>query len=85
MAEVGHCHYSGLRRTGQLFRRLYFDALRARTCRPTGKPSPFLHCGFRMKAGIVPVHVWLPEAHPVAPSHISALMSGVMLKVALYG
>jgi hydrogenase-4 component B len=38
-----------------------------------------------MKAGIVPVHVWLPEAHPVAPSHISALMSGVMLKVALYG
>ncbi len=41
--------------------------------------------GFGMKAGIVPVHVWLPEAHPVAPSHISALMSGVMLKVALYG
>ncbi|OYV21416.1 MAG: NADH dehydrogenase (quinone) [Methylococcaceae bacterium NSP1-2] len=38
-----------------------------------------------MKAGIVPIHVWLPEAHPVAPSHISALMSGVMLKVALYG
>ena len=41
--------------------------------------------GFGMKAGIVPIHVWLPEAHPVAPSHISALMSGVMLKVALYG
>lgn len=41
--------------------------------------------GFGMKAGLVPVHVWLPEAHPVAPSHISALMSGVMLKVALYG
>ncbi len=41
--------------------------------------------GFGMKAGIFPVHVWLPEAHPVAPSHISALMSGVMLKVALYG
>lgn len=34
---------------------------------------------------MVPVHAWLPEAHPVAPSHISALMSGVMLKVALYG
>jgi hydrogenase-4 component B len=33
----------------------------------------------------VPLHVWLPEAHPVAPSHISALMSGVMLKVAVYG
>ncbi len=41
--------------------------------------------GFGMKAGLVPMHVWLPEAHPVAPSHISALMSGVMLKVAVYG
>ncbi len=41
--------------------------------------------GFGMKAGLVPVHVWLPEAHPVAPSHVSALMSGVMLKVAVYG
>lgn len=41
--------------------------------------------GFGMKAGIVPLHVWLPKAHPVAPSHISALMSGVMLKVAIYG
>ena len=41
--------------------------------------------GFGMKAGLVPIHVWLPEAHPVAPSHISALMSGVMLKVAIYG
>ena len=38
-----------------------------------------------MKAGLVPFHVWLPEAHPAAPSHISALMSGVMLKVAVYG
>ena len=41
--------------------------------------------GFGMKAGIVPLHVWLPEAHPAAPSHISALMSGVMIKVAIYG
>ena len=41
--------------------------------------------GFGMKAGLVPVHTWLPEAHPAAPSHISALMSGVMLKVAVYG
>lgn len=39
-------------------------------------------CG--TKAGIVPLHVWLPRAHPVAPSHVSALMSGVMLKVGLY-
>ena len=41
--------------------------------------------GFGIKAGLVPLHVWLPKAHPVAPSHISALMSGVMLKVAVYG
>lgn len=41
--------------------------------------------GFGMKAGIMPLHAWLPEAHPVAPSHISALMSGVMLKIAVYG
>lgn len=41
--------------------------------------------GFGMKAGLVPLHMWLPEAHPVAPSHVSALMSGVMLKVAVYG
>lgn len=41
--------------------------------------------GFGMKAGLVPLHAWLPEAHPVAPSHISALMSGVMLKMGVYG
>jgi hydrogenase-4 component B len=36
--------------------------------------------GFGSKAGIVPLHVWLPRAHPAAPSHVSALMSGVMIK-----
>ncbi|HEV2334361.1 MAG TPA: proton-conducting transporter membrane subunit, partial [Stellaceae bacterium] len=41
--------------------------------------------GFGSKAGIVPAHVWLPEAHPVAPSHASALMSGAMIKVGIYG
>lgn len=41
--------------------------------------------GFGTKAGLMPMHSWLPRAHPVAPSHISALMSGVMIKVALYG
>ena len=41
--------------------------------------------GFGMKAGLAPLHAWLPEAHPAAPSHISALMSAVMLKVAVYG
>lgn len=41
--------------------------------------------GFGTKAGLMPLHSWLPRAHPVAPSHISALMSGVMIKMALYG
>lgn len=41
--------------------------------------------GFGAKAGLLPLHAWLPEAHPAAPSPVSALMSGVMLKIALYG
>src|SRR5262249_17345208 len=41
--------------------------------------------GFRATAGLLPLHVWLPEAHPAAPSPVSALMSGVMLKTAIYG
>jgi formate hydrogenlyase subunit 3/multisubunit Na+/H+ antiporter MnhD subunit len=41
--------------------------------------------GFGVKAGIVPLHVWLPEAHAAAPSHVSALMSGVMIKLGVYG
>jgi hydrogenase-4 component B len=45
----------------------------------------FLLLGFGTKAGIVPLHIWLPYAHPQAPSHISSLMSGVMIKTAIYG
>ena len=41
--------------------------------------------GFGTKAGFVPLHVWLPEAHPAAPSHVSAVMSGVMIKTGIYG
>jgi formate hydrogenlyase subunit 3/multisubunit Na+/H+ antiporter MnhD subunit len=41
--------------------------------------------GFGAKAGMIPLHVWLPDAHPAAPSPVSALMSGVMLKTAIYG
>jgi hydrogenase-4 component B len=41
--------------------------------------------GMGAKAGVMPLHVWLPRAHPIAPAHASALMSGVMIKVALYG
>jgi hydrogenase-4 component B len=64
-----------------------FDAMRA------AHPSATLGAlvlilaliGAGSKAGIVPLHVWLPLAHPAAPSHVSALMSGVMTKVAVYG
>ncbi len=41
--------------------------------------------GFGIKAGMVPFHTWLPKAHPLAPSNISALMSGIMIKMAIYG
>ena len=41
--------------------------------------------GFGVKAGVIPLHVWLPEAHPAAPSPISALMSGVLIKTGIYG
>ena len=41
--------------------------------------------GFGTKAGFIPMHVWLPEAHPAAPSHVSAVMSGVMIKTGIYG
>jgi len=41
--------------------------------------------GFGSKAGIFPIHIWLPRAHPAAPSHVSAIMSGVMIKMGIYG
>lgn len=41
--------------------------------------------GFGSKAGIMPLHVWLPHAHPAAPSHVSAIMSAVMIKIGIYG
>src|SRR3989344_5882219 len=44
----------------------------------------FALIGFGIKAGIIPLHIWLPAAHPAAPSHVSALMSGVMIKTGIY-
>jgi hydrogenase-4 component B len=41
--------------------------------------------GFGIKAGVVPLHIWLPAAHPVAPSNVSAFMSGVLIKTGIYG
>jgi len=51
----------------------------------SGLVLAFVLIGTGSKAGLVPLHVWLPLAHPAAPSHVSALMSGVMTKVAIYG
>jgi formate hydrogenlyase subunit 3/multisubunit Na+/H+ antiporter MnhD subunit len=69
------------------FQSYTFDAMRE-TELPAGLATlAFLLAffGFAAKAGVIPLHVWLPEAHPVAPSNVSALMSGVMLKTAIYG
>ncbi|MBI5102508.1 MAG: hydrogenase 4 subunit B [Nitrospirae bacterium] len=64
-----------------------FDAMRNVSFPVSWATAAFLLSlfGFAAKAGVVPLHVWLPEAHPVAPSNVSALMSGVMLKTAIYG
>ncbi len=64
-----------------------FDAMRAARLDPLWAAIAFglALTGFGAKAGLVPLHIWLPEAHPAAPSPVSALMSGVMLKTALYG
>ena len=59
----------------------------AATLSPGTRNAVFLLAllGFGSKAGIMPLHVWLPRAHPAAPSHVSALMSGVMIKIGVYG
>ncbi len=64
-----------------------FANMRAQQLSPFWASIAFLLAvfGFGAKAGILPLHVWLPEAHPAAPSPVSALMSGVMLKTAIYG
>jgi formate hydrogenlyase subunit 3/multisubunit Na+/H+ antiporter MnhD subunit len=64
-----------------------FNNMRAQNLGPFWASIAFLLAvmGFGAKAGILPLHVWLPEAHPAAPSPVSALMSGVMLNTAIYG
>jgi formate hydrogenlyase subunit 3/multisubunit Na+/H+ antiporter MnhD subunit len=66
---------------------LDFDAFAA--ARGAGAPATLLFAlavlGFGVKAGLFPLHVWLPEAHPAAPSHVSALMSGALVKTGVYG
>ncbi len=64
-----------------------FDAMRNASLAPFWATVAFTLAllGFGAKAGLVPLHVWLPEAHPAAPSPVSAMMSGLMLKTAIYG
>ena len=64
-----------------------FAAMRSASLSPGVRDAAFLLAvlGFGAKAGIAPLHVWLPMAHPVAPSHVSALMSGVVIKMGVYG
>ena len=68
---------------------LYFSSLRASSLllTPGTRTAIFLlaFVGFGTKAGIIPLHLWLPRAHPIAPTPVSALMSGLMLKTAVYG
>ncbi len=67
--------------------RFTFDAMRSAPLAPFWATTAFVLAllGFGAKAGLVPMHVWLPEAHPAAPSPVSAMMSGIMLKTAVYG
>src|ERR1700690_1284262 len=78
---------SGIATGFESFNGYTFDAMRQAQFPLTWATAAFLLAlfGFAAKAGVVPLHVWLPEAHPVAPSNVSALMSGVMLKTAIYG
>ncbi|HEV2325776.1 MAG TPA: hydrogenase 4 subunit B [Terracidiphilus sp.] len=64
-----------------------FDEMRSASLTPFWATIAFTLAllGFGAKAGLVPMHVWLPEAHPAAPSPVSAMMSGLMLKTAIYG
>ena len=65
-----------------------FDMFSGSSAIPTGIKNlmfVFFLIGFGTKAGLIPLHIWLPAAHPAAPSNVSALMSGVMIKTAIFG
>jgi formate hydrogenlyase subunit 3/multisubunit Na+/H+ antiporter MnhD subunit len=66
--------------------RMSFDALGEYFSNQRNLPLFLLFfAGFAIKAGFIPLHTWLPEAHPAAPSHVSGVMSGVMIKMGIYG
>ncbi len=78
---------AGLANGFESFQGYTFTAMRATTYPAGWATAAFFlsFFGFAAKAGVIPLHVWLPDAHPVAPSNVSALMSGVMLKASIYG
>ncbi|MFA6104356.1 MAG: proton-conducting transporter membrane subunit [Victivallaceae bacterium] len=64
----------------------FHDFFQSGTYRPASDTAfILLAAGFGIKAGFLPLHSWLPEAHPAAPSHVSGLMSGVMIKLGIFG
>ncbi len=73
--------------SGQIAGSMDFDHIAATHLKPGIASILFVLAvmGFGTKAGFIPMHIWLPEAHPAAPSHVSALMSGVMIKTGIYG
>jgi hydrogenase-4 component B len=90
MAHAGFgCIAAALLLAGQHTSGLRFDEIRfaAASLSPGARNVIFLLAlaGFGSKAGLVPLHVWLPRAHPAAPSHVSAILSGAMLKMGVYG
>jgi hydrogenase-4 component B len=66
---------------------VYFSSINLHDIPTSVKNMIFIFCimGFGTKAGLIPLHIWLPQAYPAAPSNISALMSGAMSKTAVYG
>jgi hydrogenase-4 component B len=81
------CLLLGMLLLGAATGSLRFADWHAATLAPSARNLAFalLALGFAGKAGVIPLHVWLPLAHPVAPSPVSALMSGVMIKLGVYG
>lgn len=63
----------------------YFTAWTAVPADQAALPFALICIGFAVKAGFVPFHTWLPLAHPAAPSHVSGVMSGVIIKIGIYG
>ena len=86
--EAG-CLLLGFALIGQHAGSLDFEALRhaGSLLSPSQQTCAFLLflLGFGIKAGVIPVHIWLPAAHPVAPSNVSALLSGIVIKAGIYG